>query len=559
MLHETLHIIRDLPRLHEIASVLIRYGWGDVVRVLGIGSMLERAGRVLHWQHSDEVSRLDFPVRARRALEELGPAFVKLGQLLATRVDMLPPALIEELEKLHARVPAVPFDALRPQLVQALGCPPEDIFSRIEYEAFAAASIAQVHRARLADGTRVVLKIRRPGIEAKIEADLRILDHLAHLLESELPEARRYQPSRVAAQFRRSLRNELDLAREARNIDHFARNFRGDPMVHIPRVYWEWTRETMNVQEEIIGVQGADAARLTKSGLDARLIAARGADVVLTMILKHGYFHADPHPGNVIFLEDNRIALVDFGMVGHLTEERRLQLVRLLDALAHKNERDMANILLDWSGDAEVDEALFSYDLSELVHTYDDLGLKDVKFGALLADITELMRAHRLSLPADLTLLFKALISLEGLGMQLDPRFHMVDHMTPFVESIVAERLHPAAVLARGRRGMRETLALLAGLPRDFAHLLRQVRRGRMRIELDLKRLDHFGWQIDRSVTRLTMGVLTASLVVGSSIVLTLDRGPMLFGLPVLGVIGFIIAFVNSIWILWSMRRAARH
>jgi ubiquinone biosynthesis protein len=558
MLIETIHVIRDLPRLHEIASVLIRYGWGDAVRVMGIGSMLERAGRVLHWQHSDEISKLDFPVRARRALEELGPTFIKLGQLLATRVDMLPPALIAELEKLHSGVPAVAFDELRPQLVQALGREPEEIFGDIEYEAFAAASIAQVHRARLPDGTRVVLKIRRPNIEAKIEADLRILDHLARLLESELADARRYQPTRVVAQFRRSLRNELDLAREARNIDYFARNFRDDPVVHVPRVYWEWTSAAMNVQEEVVGLHGADPDKLVQAGLDPRLLAARGADVVLAMILQHGFFHADPHPGNVIFLPYNRLALIDFGMVGRLTEARRMQLVRLLAALAHKDETGMANILLDWSGDAEVDEAQFSYDLSELVYNYDDLRLKDVKFGALLSDITALMREHRLSLPADLTLLFKALISLEGLGMQLDPDFHMVDRMTPFVERIVAERMRPSALLARGRHGLKEALDLFAGLPRDLGRLLRQARRGRMRIELDLKRLDHFGQQIDHSVTRLTMGVLTASLVVGSSIVLTIDRGPMLFGLPLLGVLGFAVAFVNSVWLLKSMWRAGK-
>jgi ubiquinone biosynthesis protein len=558
MLIETIHVIRDLPRLHEIASVLIRYGWGDAVRVMGIGSMLERAGRVLHWQHSVAESRLDFPVRARRALEELGPTFIKLGQLLATRVDMLPPALIAELEKLQASVPAVAFDELRPQLVQALGREPEEIFGDIEHVAFAAASMAQVHRATLPDGARVVLKIRRPNIEAKIEADLRILDHLARLLESELADARRYQPTRVVAQFRRSLRNELDLAREARNIDYFARNFRDDPMVKVPRVYWEWTSAVMNVQEEVIGLHGADPERLAQAGLDPRLIASRGADVVLAMILQHGFFHADPHPGNVIFLPDNRLALIDFGMVGRLTEARRMQLVRLLAALAHKDEPGMANILLDWSGDAEVDEAQFSYDLSELVYAYDDLRLKDVKFGALLSDITALMREHRLSLPADLTLLFKALISLEGLGMQLDPGFHMVDHMTPFVERIVAERMRPSALWARGRHGLKEALDLFAGLPRDFGRLLRQARRGRMRIELDLKRLDHFGQQIDHSVTRLTMGVLTASLVVGSSIVLTLERGPMLFGLPLLGVLGFAVAFVNSVWILWSMWRAGK-
>ncbi len=559
MLWETISVVRDLPRLHEIASVMIRYGWGDLVRVLGISSVLERAGRILHWQSSNEISQLDAPVRIRRALEELGPTFVKLGQLLATRVDLFPPHWIAEFEKLHSQVPAVPLELLQADLVAAIKGEPAEVFAFFDPVPLAAASIAQVHRATLKDGTAVVVKIRRPGIEGVIRADLRILEHAAKLLESEVPDSRRFDPSQIVSQFRRSLNRELDLAKEARNIDQFARDFADDPLVKIPRVYWAFTNNRVNVQEEIVGLEGVVPDKLRASGLDPKLLAVRGADTVLRMVLEHGYFHADPHPGNVLFLPGNRIGMIDFGMVGMLTAARRNQIVDLLHALTCKDEQALMQVLLDWSGESVSDEDRLAYDVAELLQSYDDLQLKDVKIGALLNDITAVMRDNNLVLPADLTLLFKTLITLEGLGQQLDPEFHMIDHVTPFVERIIQQRYTPQALLARGRKSLRETLEVLADVPRDLRNLLRDMRRGRVKIDLDLKRLDQFGHQLDRASNRLTMGILTASLVVGSSIIMTVKGGPQLLGLPFFGLLGFLIAFFNSLWIIFSIWRSGKH
>lgn len=558
MLRQTLSVVRDLPRLHEIASVLIHYGWGDVVRILGISHLLERAGRLLHWQTTSEITALDLPVRIRMALTELGPTFVKLGQVLATRVDVFPPDWIAEFEQLHSRVPAVPFEEIRPQLEKAFGRPLDEVFDQFETTAFAAASIAQVHRAVLKDGSRVVVKVRRPGIVPKIEADLRILGHLARLVEAEMPEARRYRPTQIVHQLQRSLRRELDMVKEARNIERFAQNFAGDPTVHIPRVYWEYCSEVVNVQEELIGVPGTDLNAVRAAGFDLGVLAARGGEAVLKMILLDGYFHADPHPGNVIYLPGNVIGMIDFGMVGRLTDRRREQIIDFLNALVLKNEEGMLNVLLSWAGDSEVDEERLAYDISELVFSYDNLPLKDVQIGPLLADVTLLMRDNNLTLPSDLTLLFKALITLEGLGRQLSPDFHMVDHLEPFIRKLYASRFTPEALAKRARHGLSEMLEVVLGLPRDLAHLFRLARRGSLRIDLDLKRLDHFGHQLNKASNRLTVGVLTASLVVGSSIIMTVEGGPTLFGLPLFGLIGFLIAFFNSLWILFSIWRSDR-
>lgn len=558
MIWETIHVMRDLPRLHEITSVLIRYGWGDIMRRLGVVGFLERAGRILRWKESSDLMHMEPAERVRRALEDLGPTFVKLGQVMATRVDVFPPHWIAEFEKLQSKVPPVSFEALLPELEKALGCHPDKIFQEFHRTAFAAASIAQVHLAKLPDGTPVVLKIRRPDIRNKIEADLRILSHIARLVESELPESRRYQPTRVVSQFKRSLRRELDLAMEARNIERFAENFADDETVAIPKVYWEWTSDVMNVQEGIHGVPGTDLAALDLSGLDRKVLASRGADAVLKMILVHGYFHADPHPGNVLYLPDNRIGMIDFGMVGRLTTLRRNQLVDLLAALARKDEEGMLEVLLDWTGENVVDEGKLAADVGDLVFTYENMPLKDVKLAPMLSEMTVIMRENGLILPSDLTLLFKALITLEGLGQQLDPDFHMVEHLAPFVQRVVTERFSPSALLSRGQHSLRGVVKLLNSMPRDLARLLREARRGRMKIDLDLKRLDHFGYQLERSSNRLTVGILTASLVIGSSIIMTVKGGPELFGLPLFGLLGFLVAFFNSVWIIFSIWRSGK-
>ena len=552
---------RDLPRLREISSVLIRNGLGDIVRRAGVGTLLERAGQILQWGEAGEIAHLEPQQRMRLAFEELGPTFVKLGQMLSTREDLLSPAWTTEFGRLHDDVAPVPFDELLPQVQQALGCSPFEVFVDIDREPYAAASIAQVHRAKLATGTPVILKIRRPGIEEKIEADLRIIEYLANLVEREMPEARLYRPVEVVAQFRRSLERELDLAAEARNTERFARNFADDPDIRVPQVYWAWTSSVMNVQEIIVGIRGNDLASIDKAGLDRKALAARGADALLRMILVDGFFHADPHPGNVMYLPGNRIALIDFGMVGRLSSVRRSQVIDLLAGLARHDEEAMLEVFLEWRGADDVDEARLASDLSELAFDYADVQLKDIKIGVLLHRISAILREHAIFMPADLTLLFKALISLEGLGRQYDPEFRLVERVKPFVERAMQQRYQPAEAVRRGQATLNDFLGLVMAMPRDLARLIKDARQGRIRVDLDLKRLDSFGDRLDRAIDRVTIGVMTASLVIGSSIVMTVPGGPTVFGaslLTLLGLLGYLMAFVNSLWVVISIWRSGR-
>ena len=552
---------RELPRLREISSVFVRHGLGDLVRRAGIATLLEHAGHVLQWGEASEIAHLEPQQRARLAFEQLGPTFVKLGQMLSTREDLLPPTWTTELAQLHSHVAPVPFDDLLPQVEQALGRSPFEVFSDLEREPYAAASIAQVHRAKLASGTPVILKIRRPGIEAKIDADLRILERLASLVEREIPEVRRYRPVQVVGQLRGSLERELDLAVEARNTERFARNFADDLDILVPRVYWEWTSSAMNVQEHIEGIRGNDLVAIDNAGLDRKVLAARGADAVLKMILVDGFFHADPHPGNVMYLRGNRIALIDFGMVGRLSPVRRRQIVDLLAGLARHDEETMLEVLLDWRGDDFVDEARLATDLGEFVFDYADMQLKDLKIGVLLRKVSAILREHSIVLPVDLTLMFKALISLEGLGRQYDPEFRLIERAKPFLDSAIRERYQPAEAARRAQETLSDFFGLVTSMPRDLARLVKDARHGRMRVDLDLKRLDSFGHRLHSAINRATIGIMTASLVVGSSIVMTVAEGPTLFGVPMLtffGLLGYLIAFVNSLWIILSIWRSGR-
>ena len=559
MLWDALKHAGDWGRLHHIASVLIRYGFGDLVHKAGLARALEQAGEILHWKHARQLSDMGSAERLRRALEELGPTFVKLGQLLATRVDLLPPDWVVELEKLQDTVPAVAFDELKPQLEEDLGAPPEEVFATLATEPIAAASIAQVHRASLADGQQVVLKIRRPGIRRQIESDLRLMARFAEALERNVAEARRFRPTELLRQFTRSLRRELDLAQEMRNAERIAANFSGDARIVIPRCYWQWTGERLNVQRYVEGIRGRDLDAVDAAGLNRRHLAALGAEAVLNMVIRDGLFHADPHLGNCFFLSEERIAFVDFGMVGRLADDRRDQVLALFYGLVNRRTDSVVDILVEWAGDNAIDSDALAVDVDGFLDTYHGLALQALNISAMLGDLLVIMREHELVLPPDLALLIKVFITLDGVGRRLDPDFNVVEQVSPLLTQAMAQRYHPEQLFKRGVRHLNQ-LALIAGdLPRDMRKLLKAVRRGALQIHVDVTHLERFGHQLDRAASRITVGLVTAALIVGTAIVATIPVKDTLFGLPLLGLLGFIGAALGGAWLLLSIWRGRKN
>lgn len=561
MLWQAISAMRDLGRLHDIASVLIRYGFGDVVRRIGLAGVLEKAGKILHWREPAELAHLETAARIRRALEELGPTFIKLGQILATRVDLFAPDWIVEFSKLQDAAPAVPYDELWPLLMEDLGQPPEAIFPRMEEQALAAASLAQVHRAWLADGTPVVLKIRRPGIRKIIESDLRLMSRLAEIVEAEAPDLLRYHPREVVRQFSLSLRHELDFAAECRNAERVQGNFKHHPEIVIPAIHWQWTSAGLNVQDFIDGIPGSDLAAVDAAGLDRKVLANRGIHAVLKMILEDGFFHADPHPGNVYYLPGNRIAFIDFGMVGRLSAERRIQLTQLLYGLVYHDAEKVAGILLAWSSgdDSDSDSEQLQGEIGAFVDQYRGSPLKQINFGMMLSDLVAILRDHGLSLPPDLALLIKAFITLEGLGRQLDPDFDIASEAAPMLESALLAHAKPGALARRGWRTLTSSLGMLTSLPQDLRYILRAVRKGKLQVQIDVPTLKQFGDMLDRAASRLALSVVTAALIVGTAIVMTVEKKEAtLPGGLSYGMLGFIGAVIGGVWLLISIWRGGR-
>jgi ubiquinone biosynthesis protein len=547
---ETLDAARDLRRLSQLAAILVRHGLGDLARRAGFARL--RAGG------PRPAAGTSAPQRVRQALAEMGPAFVKLGQILSTRVDLFAPEWIEQFEQLQDHAAPVPFEAIGRELALALGTDPAVAFARLDPQPLAAGSIAQVHRAWLHDGRPVAVKVRRPGIEAVIEADLRLLGRLAERLQRDSPAIARYQPRALVRQFARSLRRELDLRMECRNAERIAASLAAEPGIVVPAIHWQWTSSRVNVQDFVEGIPGRDLRAVDEAGLDRALLARRGARAVLRMVLADGFFHADPHPGNVFYLPGNRVALIDFGMVGRLSPPRREQLAGLLHAIARRDARRASELLADWSEESMVDLAALEDDVAAFIDEFHGLPLEQIEVGRLLGDFTALMREHGLVLPADLALLFKAALSLEGLGRLLDPAFDMVSEAQPFLAALVRDRHSPRRMLHRGSASVREAMALALQLPFDLRRLLRLAERGAVTVHIDVSHFDQAWARMDRSVSRLTMGIVTAALIVGSSIVMTTRTESTWLGLPLFGLLGFLGALVGGAWLLVSILRSGR-
>lgn len=557
MLFEALGTARDLGRLRDIGGVLVRYGLGDFAHRVGIAAKLQRAGRKLNWDAPAQVASMQSPERLRRAIEDLGPTFVKLGQVLAGRADLFAPEWTRELSKLHEHASPIEWEEIEAQLTEVLGAPPQSIFEELDTTPLASASIAQVHRARLADGTQVVLKVRRPGIREVVESDLRLLAHLAEFMERELPESRRYHPQKLVRHFAQSLRNELDLSVEAHQSERIAQNMADQDGLVIPRIHWEWTSESLSVQDFLAGPSASAWAREPEldSTIDPVRITQLGAEALLKMVFVDGLYHADPHPGNFLLLAGNRIGLVDFGMIGRLSEARRHEFSRLLWAVVRRREELVVDTLLGWATEGEVDIEMLSHDCTAFIDRYDGRRIEELDTPALLADIADIVRANELSLPADMTMLLKLFITLEGTGRLLDPGFQMSRHVEPFVESAMRSRATPRAFL---RRNLRELEVLFGDLPASLRQLLARLRHGNMKIGLDLERLDQFGAQLDHTGNRLTVGLVVSALIVGTAIALTVTGGPTLLGLPAFALLGFVSSLALGLGLIWSVLRSTR-
>jgi ubiquinone biosynthesis protein len=508
----------DLARLQEIVRVFTIAGFGEIFKEMGLQAAAEWTGKALGWKDAEEIAHLQRPQRVRRVFEILGPTFIKIGQILATRPDLFGPEWITEFEKLQTQAPPLDFAELRPQIEADLGAALEEVFDTVDTTPLAAASVAQVHRARLKDGTSVVLKIQRPGIRPTIETDMRLLAHLASLAERHVPQLAPYRPRKIVEQFVKSLQNELNFMTEAHNAEQVAANFEGNEQIVVPRIYWQWTRERLNVQEFVEGIPGVDLRAIDAAGMDRKRLALTGAGAVLKMIMRDGLFHADPHPGNFFILPGERIAFIDFGMIGRVSEVRRRQIITLLQALVQNDADSLCAMLLEWADRAGDDPGELLGAVDEFLGRYSGrpMGLMDLS--AMVGDLLSLVREYKLTMPPDQAMLLKVFVSLDGAFKKLDPTFDVIVAMQPTLHEAVIDQLSPVALGKRGLKVATQYLELLADLPKDVRRGIYAAKSGQLKLRVEPTGLDQLQSVVMRAGRLLAVAGVTSALVIGASI-----------------------------------------
>ncbi len=547
-----------LRRYREVAAILPKHGFGDLLRTLGLEHHLPGGLRGLARRLTvfDEASR---PERVRRALEELGGTFVKAGQYLSTRSDLLPPDYLSELAKLQDGVAPFPAAQALRLIEEELGAPPSTLFKSFEMRPLAAASVAQVHAAVAADGTPVVVKVERPGLRQVVAADLDILAQIAALAERHSEEWRLRQAQRIVAEIARSVGQELDFALEAAHAERFARQFADDPTVCAPRVLRSLSSSRVLTLERIVGVKIDDLAALRSAGLDPRVAAERLGRHYLAMILTHGFFHADPHPGNLRVLPGHAIGYLDFGMMGRLDRDTRETLAETLLAVARRDASGAARGLLDLARyDEEPDLRAFEGDIAELLDRYAYRPLREWRLGEMLDKFFSATARYRVRVPAELFLMVKTISELESLARALDPGFDAVALAAPFVRRAARRRLSPRRLAEDLADSGREAARLLASAPADLREIIRQARRGRLLIEFEHKGLEPALSTLDRVSNRLAYSVLLAALVVGSSLLARASVPPLWEGMSLPGLSGFALSGLMAAWLMIAILRHGR-
>ena len=549
---------RRLERFRQILRVMVRYGFGSLFEGLR-GRLFRLHHRVLATLRRGEAAReyqgRSAPERLRLALVELGPTFVKLGQIMATRRDLVPAAYAAELAKLQDSVPPFAFTEVRRTIREELGDELEAFFTEFEERPVGAASMAQGHRARLRrDGTLVFVKVQRPNIGRTMRLDLEILEIMADALARHSEELAYFRPKSIVAEFRRSLEHELDFAHERSNQEKFAQQFAGRSGLKVPRLYPEYCTHRLLVMEFISGIPGTDVERLRQSGMDLRRLSATCADIILEQFFEHGFFHADPHPGNIFFLPGNVLCYIDFGQMGRVTEDERHACAMMLRHIVQRNYKACVAYFLQLTErDGEPDLVELERGLGDFAEMYLTERLAGIRVADALIEIYDLCRRQHLRLKPQFYLFLKAMGVSDDLGRQLNPDFQLMQRMAPYVKRAISRRLRPKAIVRRLEEYTSEMALLLHEAPATIRSLTQQLQEGRLTLKVDVEHLENMDRVFDGVFNRLSSAIVMASLVIGSSIVVHANPKPHWYGTSIMGVIGFLISGVLGAILLFNM------
>jgi len=547
---------RHINRYREIIRVLVKHGFGDLITRTNLERYIDRGRKLLPGRGDAEIASLSRWERVRMVLEELGPTFIKFGQIMSNRPDLVPQELITELAKLQSDVPPFSEEEAQHFVEEELGRPVSEIFAEYSSTPIASASIAQVHRASLLNGEEVAIKVQRPRIEQIIKTDLEIMFDLATLMEKHIQEMDILHPVSIVEEFERSIKREIDFTIEAAAIERFGRNFQNDDTIYVPKVYRDYSTRKILTMEFIDGTKASSAEALVNAGVDPKLLASRGADLVLKQVFEHGFFHADPHPGNMVALPGNVVCFLDFGMMGGISHGHREALSNILVGVVNQDAASITKTVLKLAHNQYIaDVEQLEYEIYELLEQYSYRSLKSVNMGVMLNQMVALVVKHRLKIPPNFYLLSKALITIEGVGRVLDPDFDMVKHTEPFAKKLLSERLNPLKLTKDLYLSAIDLSILLRDLPAQTREILTQIKEGRTRIEFEHRGLDPMLKTHEQISNRISFSIVLSSLIVGSALIMRADIPPKVYGIPIIGALGFVAAGVMGFWLLISILR----
>jgi len=548
-----------MGRARQIAAVLAHHHLWRLIELLALEHLVPIRH---HRADADEPSTLITPIQLRQTLEELGPTFMKLGQVLSTRADLLTPDFQAELSSLQDQAPPVPIAIILETIEAELGQPANERFASFDTRPLATGSIGQAHLATLHDGTAVVVKVRRPGAVEQIDEDLKLLRRLAFIANGRLKEVRQFDLVGIVKEFDSSLRAEVDYQHEGHNAERFGRNFKHSAHVHIPRIYWDTTTSRVLTMERIQGHRITDVAALKAAGIDCDVVADGATKVVLKMLLDDGFFHADLHPGNLFIESETRIGLIDFGMTGVLDEDTKSGLGRMLYALVQRDSDGLVDSLLSLGvADAQIDRPSLQRDLDDLISRYYDQAVGEMKLGAFLNDVFGVVRSHKMVMPPALSMLAKTVITAEGMVAQLDPGFQMMDAIEPYVTRLIVSRNSPQAWARRFGRAAPDLLWLAAEGPRALRGLVVSLQKDQLALAVEPKGLDPYLHRVEKTANRIVLAMLMSALVIAGSVLVSVYHPALPSDVTdriLAGLVGAMaLAAVALVWI--SRRKSIPH
>lgn len=550
-------------RLQQIINVFLKHGFGRIIDQIHLGRYIPFRKRLKAFGQWPALKGPTVPERLRMAFEELGPSFIKLAQLLSSRPDLITARYAEEFKKLQDEVPPFPAAEARRIIEEAVNLPVATIFREFQEVPVAAASIAQVHHGTLADGTDVIVKVQRPGIRQQLDTDIDVITTVARLMVKYVPESRFFNPVGIVEEFSRTVRKELDFNEEARNACRFGRNFQENPDVYIPKVYPEFLTDRVLVMERLDGVRIDDIEAIERMGLDREALAKIGVDAYFKMILEDGFFHADPHPGNIFAMPSGQIGFMDFGIVGKVTPEMKETMANTFLALINKDFDKLVDSYIELGlvpegADVEAFRRDFKADLQDFLEPLYGLTLKEINFAEYLDTVMHLAMKHNMKIPSDLLLINKAMLILESLGMKLDPNFDFIAAAEPYASRLARERLSPFRVYEKVSRNVNEAGDLLVNLPKQTKRIIKKVIADDLHMKIVHIGLEHFIRDMDRSSNRVAFAMVISAFLISSAILHAMDVPPMLFGLSLPGFLAFGFAFVFGLWLIVSIIRSGR-